>query len=181
MGVIFIAGIYCVGKSTICKKIKEKYSIKDYNASDLISFVNKESYGATKVVKDKNMNQKILISEVEKLLKNEDRILLSGHFCIKNKNEDVDILPMDTYRHLNIEIIFVLTRPILKIQEELKRRDSKEYSLEFLKNMQNTEIECAKKVAELIDRPIKIIEMMFDETDINKFDVIGKEDYNNGF
>lgn len=175
MGVIFISGIYCVGKSTICKKIKEKYSINYYNASDLISLINKESYGSTKVVKDKNMNQKILISEVDKLLKEENRIVLSGHFCIVNKNGDIDILPVDTYKYLNIEKIFVLTRPILKIQEELMRRDSKEYSFEFLKNMQDVEIECAKSVANLIGRPVQILEMMFNETDINKFEDIAKE------
>lgn len=171
MGVIFIAGIYCVGKSTICKKLKEQFLINFYNASDLISNINKEKYGADKVVKDKNINQNILVSEVEKILKKQDKIILSGHFCIANKNGGIDTLPFDTFSKLNLEKIFVLTRPISKIQEELIKRDSKSYSYEFLNQMQNIEIECAVKVARSLNIGIQIIDMQFNESDINKFEI----------
>ena len=48
MSVIFVAGIYGVGKSTLCEKLSQRMSIPSYSAGDLISRVNGERYGATK-------------------------------------------------------------------------------------------------------------------------------------
>ena len=61
-GIYFFAGIYGVGKSTLCQKLSQITSIPFYSAGDLISEINGEIYGASKAVKDKNKNQDILIS-----------------------------------------------------------------------------------------------------------------------
>ena len=66
-GVIFVAGVYGVGKSTLCEKLSKELSIPFYSASDLISKVNGESYGTNKVVKDKSQNQDILADVIHQI------------------------------------------------------------------------------------------------------------------
>ena len=65
-GIIFVAGTYGVGKSTLCDKLSKKLNIPSYSSGDLISEINGEIYGANKVVKDKTANQNILISAVKR-------------------------------------------------------------------------------------------------------------------
>ena len=77
MGMIFVAGTYGVGKSTLCNKLSTALKIPDFSAGDLISAVNGETYGANKVVRDKDANQNILASQVKQLLKSTGVSLLA--------------------------------------------------------------------------------------------------------
>lgn len=53
-GVIFIAGTYGVGKSTLCDKLCRKLNIPAFSEGDLISEINGETYGKNKVVRFNN-------------------------------------------------------------------------------------------------------------------------------
>lgn len=64
MGTIFVAGSYGVGKSTLCNALSNTLTIPAYSASDLISNVNGEQYGANKAVKNKDANQDIRNTKV---------------------------------------------------------------------------------------------------------------------
>ena len=123
-GVIFIAGIYGVGKSTLCEKLSNELRIPFYSSGDLISKVNGELYGANKVVKDKNKNQSILADAVNKILLMYPSILLAGHFCIFNKNTEVDILPEEVFLQLNIQKIVLLETTEEIIPEILTTKDA---------------------------------------------------------
>ena len=81
-GIIFIAGVYGVGKSTLCDKVSKQINIPDFSAGDMISKVNGETYGVNKAVKDKKSNQNILVNEVKEKLKKTETFMLTGHFCI---------------------------------------------------------------------------------------------------
>lgn len=48
-GIIFLAGIYGVGKSTLSVKLSKKLHIPEYSASNLISKYNDEMYGKNKI------------------------------------------------------------------------------------------------------------------------------------
>lgn len=63
--VIFVAGVYGVGKSTLCNKLSSVTGIPAFSAGDLISDINGETYEKNKVVKDAKSNQDILISAVD--------------------------------------------------------------------------------------------------------------------
>lgn len=84
MGTNFVAGMYGVGKNTLCEKLSQRMNIPFYSAGDLISHINGEEYGANKAVADKNKNQDILVEEVNALLIHQPQIILAGHFCIFN-------------------------------------------------------------------------------------------------
>lgn len=125
MGTIFVAGIYGVGKSTLCDTLSKELKIPAYSAGDLISSVNGERYGANKAVTDKISNQVILSMQVQKLLEVTPQILLAGHFCIFDKNNGVDYLPEIIFSDLNIERILLLEAPVSTILRNLSLRDKK--------------------------------------------------------
>ena len=108
MGTIFVAGIYGVGKSTLCDSLAEVLDIPSYSAGDLISQVNGEIYGANKALQNKYSNQDILALAVDEKLKYSSTILLAGHFCIFDKHNHVDRLPCDIFQKLHIQQILVL-------------------------------------------------------------------------
>jgi len=128
MGTIFVAGIYGVGKSTLCDTLSKELKIPAYSAGDLISSVNGERYGANKAVTDKISNQVILSMQVQKLLEVTPQILLAGHFCIFDKNNGVDYLPEIIFSDLNIERIRLLKAPVSTILRNLSLRDKKVYT-----------------------------------------------------
>ena len=118
----FIAGIYGVGKTTLCEKIKNKVGIEFFSASDIISQVNGEKYGKNKLVKNEKRNQEILISKIKKL-KDVEKILLNGHFCIFDNNNYVIQLPIDTYSALDLSLIHIFLiqqRQVFHIIKSLK-------------------------------------------------------------
>ena len=154
MGVLFLAGIYGVGKSTLGETLSQRQGIPFYSAGDLISQVNGEMYGANKAVSDKVGNQDILAVQIENLLKRYDRILLAGHFCIVNKQGKVDCLPQDAFKNLYLEKIILLEAEDAQIMEHLHARDAKKYSPELVAALMQTEREMAYAVSAELNCPI---------------------------
>lgn len=166
MGVIFVAGTYGVGKSTLIKKLSQELNILEYSASDLISSVNKEEYGSDKIVKDKNKNQFILIDAVKKILNKESSILLAGHFNIFGEHNQVEELPRFVYEELEIELILLLEAEIEKIQMNLMQRDNRKYKTENLISLQNAERSVAEDISSRLNKPLYVHKMNFDLQDV---------------
>lgn len=168
MGTIFVAGIYGVGKSTLCNNLSKKLKIPAYSAGDLISLVNGEQYGVNKVVTDKILNQDILEIQIHDLLKTTTQILLAGHFCIFDKNTNVDYLPRTIFSNLEIEKIILLEAPVSVILKNLSLRDKKAYTYQQLLLLQNAEVERAKEISCEFGYKLYIHNMTFDNTDISE-------------
>ena len=166
MGVLFLAGIYGVGKNTLGEALSLRQGIPFYSAGDLISQVNGERYGASKVVADKEGNQDILVMQIEHLLKQYDRILLAGHFCIVNKYGEVDCLPQDTFKKLHLDKIILLEAEEGKILEHLHNRDAKKYSPKLVAALKKTERAMAHVVSAELNCPIVTHCMTYSPTDI---------------
>ena len=166
MGVIFLAGIYGVGKSTLGETLSQRQGIPFYSAGDLISQVNGEMYGSNKVVADKVGNQDILAMQIERLLKQNDRILLAGHFCIVNKHGEVDCLPRNAYKNLHLDKIILLEAEEKQILNHLQARDAKKYSPELVVSLMQTEREMAYSVSAELNCPIATHCMTYSPTDV---------------
>lgn len=166
MGVLFLAGIYGVGKSTLGETLSQRQGIPFYSAGDLISQVNGEIYGANKVVADKVGNQDILAIQIERLLKRYDRILLAGHFCIVNKRGEVDCLPQDAFINLHLDKIILLEAEKEQILDHLRVRDAKKYSPELVAALMQTEREMAYAVSAELNCPIATHCMTYSSTDV---------------
>lgn len=166
MGVILLAGIYGVGKSTLGENLFQRRGIPFYSAGDLISHVNGETYGANKVVADKVGNQNILAMQIERLLEQHDRILLAGHFCIVNKHGEADCLLRDAFKNLHLDKIILLEADENQIMDHLRARDAKKYSPELVAALMRTEREMAYEVSAELNCPIMTHCMTYSPADI---------------
>lgn len=151
--VIFLSGVYGVGKSTIGKKISEWTGLSLYSASSLITSRNGEKYSKTKHVTNKSENQRNLIEAVSEILSKEKRIILDGHFCIVNRQLEVVELPRFVYKELSIERIITLTANTDDIIINLKSRDNSDYSSVLIREMKLREEEISKQVALELEVP----------------------------
>lgn len=167
-GTIFVGGTYGVGKSTICKKLSDALSIPMFSAGDLISEVNGEKYGANKAVHDANSNQNILSEQVESMLNKHKTIILAGHFCIFDKFNKVEYLPESIFTRLRINQIILLAADIEKISNNLRLRDGKQYSVENLQLLLDSERQQAEMTANSLHCPILEYSMKFDDNDAER-------------
>jgi adenylate kinase len=165
---LFIAGVYGVGKSTLCSQLSKELRIPSFSAGDLISTINGEQYGANKAVSDKISNQNILAVEVYKRLQVHPKILLAGHFCIFNRQNQVDCLPRNIYSELHITQILLLESSTERILENLSARDHRIYTHEQISELKNTERIMAQKISTQIGCNLHIHKMLFDKTDLGK-------------
>ncbi len=167
-GIIFVAGTYGVGKSTLCDKLSKKLNIPSYSSGNLISEINGEIYGANKVVKDKTANQNILISAVKRKLSLNPVFMLAGHFCIFNKSGEVELLPEFVYKEMPISKLILLETEIDTIINNIRSRDNKLYSLDAIKSLILTERKQAEIISEQLNLPLHVHKMNFDQTDVEK-------------
>jgi len=175
MGTIFVAGVYGVGKSTLCKLLGKALNVPFFSAGDLISQVNGEKYGINKTVKNMVYNQNILATEVEKRLKQSPVILLAGHFCIFDKYNKVESLPCNVFDKLYLEQILLLEADVIRLIKNLKLRDNMYYEYNQILRLQNEERTVAKQIAKHIGCPFNIHHMSFDDTDFVSCLTIVKE------
>ena len=171
-GVIFVAGTYGVGKSTLCDKISEKLNIPSFSAGDLISEINGETYGKNKVVKDKNENQTILISAVKKKLLLHSSFILAGHFSIFNKKHEVETLPEFVYKEISISKIILLEADVKRVRDNIRDRDKKSYSLDSLQALALSERKQAENISAQLDIPLYTLKMEFSQCDVDRISAI---------
>lgn len=178
--VIFVSGVYGVGKSTLCCNLSKKDHLPFYSAGDLISEINGEKYGSNKRVNNKNINQDILVDEVTNISKNQDLIILAGHFCVMGQDGKPEELPPDIYRKLNLSSIILLEANSERIIKNLKLRDGKQYLKEQIEGFLNAERTSAYKISESLRIPLFIHDMKFEDTDMQKTNTFLKEVYGEG-
>lgn len=165
---IFIAGIYGTGKSTMCLALADRLHIPAFSAGDLISTVNGEQYGANKTVADKDNNQVLLSEQVRELCEEHEKIILAGHFCIFNADNEVEVLSESVYQTLNITRIFLLEADSQTIIEHLKKRDDRIYSEESVIALSKKEREQGERIAKQLKCPFEIYKMTFSDIDVDR-------------
>lgn len=167
-GTIFLAGVYGVGKSTVCQKLSATYNLSVYSASDLISCVNDEQYGKNKLVTDLDNNQMILCRQVKRILASEPMIILAGHFCILGEDNEVVSIPDEIYKELRITKIVLLEADTNIIKSNLHSRDKTSYSKETVMALSIAERAKARSIAKELEVPLLIKEMRYSDCDIRE-------------
>lgn len=170
--VIFIAGTYGVGKSTLCAELSRRAGIPSYSAGDLISEQNGEMYGANKEVKDKFANQRLLRDAIERILIKEGPFFLAGHFCIFGKNNSIELLPESEIVAMNITHIILLEATTDRIVSNLSNRDGRDYSKNDIVALQTMERSQAIRISNEIGVPLISHFMEFDGNDATA--ILGK-------
>ena len=162
-GVYFITGAYGVGKTSLCEKLKEILSVPYFSASELISFKNHETYGASKAVKDKVENQNILEKAIKQKLLEYPTILLNGHTAIFTKNRTVDLLPTQAFHNFNLRAIVLLEATPSILLKHLNGRDKVIYSAGEIAALADAERVQCQLITEELSIPLLKHTMQYDD------------------
>lgn len=167
--IIFVGGIHGVGKTTLCNKVAKSFQIEHYSSSELISKLNSNKVKENKKVSDVKENQNILLEAVNKYLCNNKNYLLDGHFCLINDEGNIEEIPTNIFKALKVKEIIVLIDQPEEIFKKLISRDSRMYSLDFIKNFQEREVSHGKYVAKQMNIDYKIINVSWCKNKILRY------------
>ncbi|USL25103.1 ATP-binding protein [Priestia megaterium] len=145
MDYIFLSGIHGVGKSTLATELKSSINIKSISVSDLIRQAGKTLDSSTKNTGNISKNQELWKNELNNLDLGISKLLLDGHFCLLDADNNITPLPFTTFEDTGMtKIIFMKNKPDV-IKDRLLKRDKKDYSIELLKKLQDCELQQAMK------------------------------------
>lgn len=164
-GVYFITGVYGVGKTSLCDKLKEVLSVPYFSASELISVQNNETYGANKAVKDKVENQNLLERAIKQKLLKYPTIFLNGHTVIFTKNKTVDLLPTQAFHNFNLRAIVLLETTASILLKHLNNRDKVIYSAGEIAALADAERSQCQIISQELQIPLVRHTMKYDNTD----------------
>ena len=149
--IIFVGGIHGVGKTEFSRALCAATSLVHITASSLIG-AQKD-----KQVKNISKNQDILIRAIRTDLRESERYLMDGHFCLLNSNNQAEEIQLNVFHQIGMAGIFILHADVLVIQERLRNRDSKEYPIEILSALQEAELAHGAYIAKSLSLPLRII------------------------
>jgi len=113
---------------------------------------------------------------VNKLHYKHEKIILAGHFCIFDVNNDIEVLPDSVFDKLNLSRLILLEAEISLVSKNLRQRDGKAYSISVLDELANKERSQAEKTSRRLGCPLFIYRMRFTDDDlINLFAYIMEE------
>ena len=142
--IIFVSGIHGVGKTTLCEQLKRHFSLGVYSSSQLIKKKSGFIGSDKKVIPDiARRNQLLLLDAIREIP--DDTILLDGHFCLIDMDENIMSIDEDIFEQMDfISVINVRCSSEL-INVRLRHRDGYGYTLELLGRFQYQEAFLAKR------------------------------------
>lgn len=159
--IIFIGGIHGVGKGTLCKKICEDLDLQHLSASEVLKWEEISERG-NKLVKDFNITQNRLITNLQQIVKENERYILDGHYFLLNKDNAPEKIEFDTFRTLNPFAFIIVVDDVEEIKRRLENRDKIEYDFDLLFKFQELELDYSKELAEQLNKSHLILKS--DET-----------------
>lgn len=161
---IFVAGVHGVGKTYFCNTLSNKINLNVYSASNLISEIKDEENSKNKSVKTISNNQIYLISAIERI--KEPNYILDGHFCLIDTQSIVQKISQETFINLSIQYIVVLYDEVQNILRRLEKRDGINHEYAIFEKLQQTELEYAKEISIIINKPIFFIKFCEDYSEV---------------
>lgn len=154
--IAFIGGIHGVGKSTICQNICRELNLEYLSASELLKWKEINKDANNKKVKDIPDTQNRLILGLTNAIKNGRQYLLDGHFCLLNTNNEIEYIPLETFKQINPISLNIILGDITEIKNRLEMRDGKPYEYNLLEDLQNEELKYAKQLSKSLGITLNI-------------------------
>lgn len=151
--IIFFAGIHGVGKNFILSNAKFSKPITHLTASEVLRWKEISDNPEDKKVVSISDTQDILITNLRKIVKDNQYYILDGHLTLLNKEGKIERIPEETFFKINPRILIVKTAEPTIIQNRLKQRDNKEWDIDDITLMQDEEITYAKDIASKLNIP----------------------------
>lgn len=157
--IIFIGGIHGSGKGKICEQIISNRKINHLTASEVLRWTEISEQNS-KEVSDIESTQNRLITNLNRIINEDETYLLDGHYCLLNKLGQPEKIPIKTFKDINPSKIILVVADSLEIKKRLENRDSKIYNLILIEEFQNLEISYAKDISKILSIPILLIDSM---------------------
>lgn len=176
MVTVFVSGVHGVGKTTICSKVAREFGWRHETASGIIK---REKASAildnSKVVQDVNGNQRLLVRGLSKIASGLDvKMILDGHFTLKNKEGDYESVDQSVFAALNIDaFILIIDEPQAILRRINDRDGNSEHSILSVIKHQEAELSHARNLAVGLSKPLKIVEALNDADFLKKLKEFG--------
>lgn len=156
MGVIFVAGVFAVGKTTLCKQAEQALGLPHYSASGLIKAEKASAISSQdKAVHNVADNQQLLIRGAEKALaRHEGNILLDGHFSLPTTDGRIEPVAIEVFHALGLLRAIVLSDEPEAIASRWQGRDGQTNKVESIHAHQEIELRHARDVAQALAIPL---------------------------
>jgi len=159
----FVGGIHGVGKTTFVTKVADMMGVPSYSSSDLIKSFTVMDW-ADKVVSNDcvNANQDALIQALGATSWDSAGGFLDGHFVLRTGEGLWEEIPVDVFRDMRLDGVFVLTAKPEAIAGRLAQKDSYDcarlmWNLPEIESLQSAELAHAQRVANNLHLPLSII------------------------
>jgi hypothetical protein len=150
-------GVHGVGKTTLLENLKKDVRFVALSISDLIRRAGNKIQSSDKFTKNIANNQELWKEELANYsFKDNDVVILDGHFSLLNHSKEIVELPFSTFDGLEIsKIILKKENPII-IRERLEKRDNQYWEQELIESFQESEENQALEFSRLKNIPIFI-------------------------
>ena len=149
--IVFVGGVHGAGKSHFLEVTKRSYSeIEILSCSKVLGWVDPTE----KVVNNIADNQDILVGNLRKMVDVDKPYLLDGHFCLLNKDGEIEDVPLNTFQSINPQFIILIVEDVDIILDRLSTRDKRRYDSNTIKKLCDRERFAAYDVSERLGVPI---------------------------
>lgn len=154
--IVFVGGIHGVGKTFLGAPAAKHLGIRHATASQLIREERGlQSWSADKRVTSIDENQAALISATTRLRAEGHRLLLDGHFVLRDANGSLTEVDVRVFRDLQIGAVLLLATDLNVVMSRLAERSDYSWSEPELRNLANYEEAHARRVATELRLPLK--------------------------
>lgn len=159
MGVIFVAGVHAVGKTTACAQAALSLQLVHYAASSLIKAEKASAIPEQgKVVSDVGGNQQLLIRGVGKACeRHQGRIILDGHFTLSKPDGQIETIALDVFRAIALDGVVVFQDKPADIAMRLQLRDGEIRNPDSIAQHQGAELAHAHFISRELNVPLKLL------------------------
>ncbi len=152
--VIFLAGVHGVGKSFLGKPVADSLSVRHATASTLIrEELGSVNWDNDKRVRNVDRNQEALISAVSRISNDGGRLLLDGHFVLRDEVGALAPLQLEVFRRLGIKVTILLETPADIVASRLVERGAPQ-SLTDIEELASAELQHAESTCAALGIPL---------------------------
>lgn len=166
----FICGIHGAGKTSFARELSQCLNVGCYSAGSLIMNKSNDVIYDYKKVSSVEGNQRVLLEAINDI--NDEKFIIDGHLCLINSLDKIERIERKVFLQMHIERLYIVIAQAENIVKNLRDRDEKNWSLEFIERFQKEEIEYACELSEFLNVPLKII---YQNKEINNFAVLSKD------
>lgn len=155
---IFIGGVHGVGKSFLASQLPDELNYFHVSASTLIKKeLQQPNWNFDKKVGDAVGNQVLLATAVNRENSRGVRLLLDGHFVLKNICGEFVYLGVDVFSSLSLKAVILIEAEPLVVRKRIYERDGREEDFESLVKFIQAEQNQARQVCSALKIPLNIM------------------------